>query len=88
MICGVMLCLVVAVMQEEQTFNIRKSITTNSNTFLKFISLIHFTFGWEQKVNRTCGAFFAPATVLRNCAWILLLEVLKHGCSTAVIRHF
>lgn len=53
---GVTLRLTAAVMQEEQTFNIRKSITSNSNTFLMFIIQIHNMFEWGQKVNMTYGA--------------------------------
>lgn len=53
MIRGVTLRLTATVMQEEQTFNIRKSITTNSNTFLMFIILIYNMFEWGQKVNMT-----------------------------------
>lgn len=77
MIRGVMLGLVAAVMQGGQTFGIRKSITTNNNTFLMFITLIYITFGWGLNVNR---CFFSPAAALRNCPGMLLLEVLKHGC--------
>ncbi len=89
MIRGVTWRLTATVMQTEQTFNMRKSITTHSNTFLVLIILIYITFELGQEVNRTYRSTTTSTTaVLPPCssassAWAWRYLLLWHAITVS-----